>query len=404
MKRARVAAFTPGPPRQTGGAVYAGSLLPALADHLDVVAVSPFPLEWSGPTVAVDDFRPQDSDILVHFLADNPDHLFAYRTALRWGGVVVCHELAFPHLLGAYSPEDEALDLDAHLGAEAAAAVARRRSRGVATHQEAYLRSVVSRPIRQAEAAVVHSRFAKFVLEAEVPTVPVHQIPSHVGAVPPDLDSKRVLRERWGLPADQFLVGLFGNLGGHKRIVPTLEALADAVDTCHERGVEVGVVMVGAEVAVDLRELLNGLGLLDRSIIRSGLDDRGFFEHMAAVDAVVSLRFPTLGETSATLLQAMQLAQPVVTSDYAQFGEERAAIRVAPGDGELVGVSRAIVTLATCAQCHSRAAGASATRARGHSLDATVSGYLAMIESVVAARVDGLRPGSRSTVAPGTAG
>jgi hypothetical protein len=388
VTRPRVAAFTPGPPKRTGGAVYAGALLPALAEHLDVVAVSESPVEWDGPTVSPDDFSPDGHDVLVHFLADNPDHLFAYRSALRWGGVVVCHELFFPHLLGGSAPDDDALDLAEHLGAEGAAAVLRRRSRGVATHQEVYLLQVPGRPLRRAEAAVVHSRYARFVLEAEVPGLPVHHVPSHPGAVPAGLDDVPVpaLRERLGLPADQFLVGLFGYLGGHKRVVESLRAVADAVPVARQRGVEIGVAMVGAEVAIDLEGTLAGLGLTGRAHVRHAPDDRAFFEHLAAVDAFVGLRYPTLGETSATMLQAMRLGKPVVTSDHAQFAEERAAVRVAPGEAEQAGVARAIVTLATCPHCHAVAAEASRTRAAACSLEATTAGYLDAIESVLRRR------------------
>jgi glycosyltransferase involved in cell wall biosynthesis len=385
VTRTRVAAFTPGPPKRTGGAVYAGVLLPALADHVDVVAVAPDPVDWDGPTIPPADFRPDDHDVVLHFLADNTDHLFAYRSALQWGGVVVCHELSLPHLLGS-TPADEALDLAEQLGAEGAAGVAHRRSRGLNTHQEAYLLQVLGRPLRQAEAAVVHSRFSKFVVEAEVPGLPVHHVPSHTGAVPSDLEPKAALRQRLGLDPDRFLVGLFGFLGGHKRVTETLQAVADAVPLARARGVEVGLVLVGDAVMADLAGTLAGLGLTDRAIVRTSVDERSFFEHMAAVDTLVTLRYPTLGETSATMLQAMALGQPVITSDHAQFAEERAAIRIPPDEGERATLARALVVLATCPQCASTAAETSRARARECTLEATTAGYLGVVESVLRAR------------------
>ena len=382
MTRTRVAAFTPGPPRRSGGAVYAGALLPALAEHIDVVAVSPDPIEWDGPTVAPDDVNPADHDVLLHFLADSADHLFSYRTAIELGGVVMCHDLMLPHLLGTFAPADDAADLAEHLGAEGARRLLGRRARGIASHTEVYLLQVVNRAVRRADAAIVHSRYAQFVLESEVPGLPVHHVPSHTGAVPDDLDHAAALRRRLGLPSYAFLVGLFGYLGGHKRVTGSLDGIAAAAPVLRRHGVDLGVVVVGTEVGLDLRDALRRRGLDGTATLRSSVDDRTFFEHMAAVDAVVALRYPTLGETSATVLQAMRLGKPVITTDHAQFGEERAAIRIAPGPDEVDDVGRALVALATSADCRRAAAERSLARALRSSLKAATAAYVRVLESV----------------------
>ena len=136
----------------------------------------------------------------------------------------------------------------------------------------------------------------------------------------------------------------------------------------------------------DLAGTLAALGLTDRAVVRTSVDERSFFEHMAAVDTLVTLRYPTLGETSATMLQAMALGQPVITSDHAQFAEERAAIRIPPDEGERAALARALVVLATCPQCAATAAEASCARARECTLEATTAGYLGVVESVLRAR------------------
>jgi glycosyltransferase involved in cell wall biosynthesis len=378
VTRTRVAAFTPGPPRRSGGAVYAGVLLPALAEHLDVVAVSPDVIDWDGPTVRPEDVNPADHDVMLHFLADSPDHLFSYRSAVELGGVVVCHDLMLPHLLGTFAPDDDAADLADHLGQDEARQLLDRRARGIASHTEVYLLQVVNRAVRRAKAAVVHSRFAKFVLESEVPGLPVHHVPSHTGAVPDDLPAGR---GELGLPADTFLVGLFGYLGGHKRVVQALDGIASAAPVARRHGVRLGVVLVGSEVGLDVRDALRQRGLDATATLLAPVDDRTFFAHMAAVDVVVALRYPTLGETSATLLQAMRLGTPVITTDHAQFAEEWAAIRVAPGPDEVEELAKALVVLATSASYRSAAAERSLARARESSLEKATAAYVRVLES-----------------------
>ncbi|MCA1694632.1 MAG: hypothetical protein LC749_07805, partial [Actinobacteria bacterium] len=145
MTAPRVAAFTPGPPSRRGGAAYAGALLPALARHVDLVLVAPRPVEWGGHTISPDEVDPADFDLFLHFLADDPDHLFVYRAALQWGGLVACHELLFPHLLPPAACEDQTLDWAAAFGEERGRAIRARRERNVATHDEAYLLIALSR-------------------------------------------------------------------------------------------------------------------------------------------------------------------------------------------------------------------------------------------------------------------
>lgn len=385
MTRTRVAAFTPGPPQRSGGAVYSGVLLPALAEHLDLVAVSPDPISWDGPNLTPDQVNPADYDVVLHFLADSLDHLFAYRSAVSLGGVVVCHDLMLPHLLGTFAPDDEAADLTAHLGADGARQLLGRRARGIASHKEVYLLQVVNRAVQRADAAIVHSRFAKFALENEVPGLAVHHVPSHTGAVPDDVGNASAIRQRLGLPHDAFLVGLFGYLGGHKRVAEALSGIAAAVPAARRHGVQIGVVLVGAEVGMDLEAAVVSHGLAGITTVRGPVDDRTFFEHMAAIDVFVGLRYPTLGETSATMIQAMRLGKPVVTTDHAQFGEEHAAIRIAPDAGEIDHIARAIVGLATCGRCRSSAADNSLRRAAGSTLDKAVEGYMRVIDAAARA-------------------
>jgi len=378
----RVAAFTPGPPSKSGGAVYAGSLLSALARRADVVAVSPVALDWDGPTMAPDDVHPGDFDVAVHFLGNNPEHLFAYRSAMRFGGVVACHDLGLRHVLGGFAPDDELADLVEQLGPERAAATRTRWTDGVATEREAFLQLLVNRPLRRARAVVVHSRFAAFVVSSELPWMPVYRVPSHTGALPPTLDPPAEVRARLGIPTSSFVVGFFGFLGGHKRVPQSFDGVAVAARQLERRGVDLRLVLVGSEIGIDVSRLLAARGLTERANVVGAVDDRAFFEHMAAVDAIVNLRYPTAGETSATLVQAQALAKPVVTTDYAQFAEERACLHVAPDEREVGALASALIRLATCGECARRVAETAVARAAGLTVDGAADTWMALLEEV----------------------
>jgi glycosyltransferase involved in cell wall biosynthesis len=223
-------------------------------------------------------------------------------------------------------------------------------------------------------------------VQAESPGVPVHVVSQHAGAVPEVDASGAGLRARLGLPADAFVAGLFGYLGGHKRVMESLQALAVARPRIEATGRRMHVLLVGAAVGLDPAGLLASLGLTDAATVTGPVDDRRFFEHMVAADAVVNLRYPTMGESSATMMQAMSCGKPVISTDHAQFAEEKAAVRVPVGDGEVAGVAEALVRLATCSTCHARVSAASLARAAEGHLDRVVARWLEIVDSVLRAR------------------
>ena len=380
-------AFTPGPPQRSGGAVYAGALLAGLAAHARVTAVSPVPIDWDGPTVAPEAFEPRPGDVLLHFLGNNPEHLFAYRSALRWGGVVVCHDVVLHHVLRGFAPDEELADATVQLGHPAAAALLDRWDRGMAGTEE-FLLPLISRPLRRAEAVVVHSRYAGFMVQAEAPTVPVHVVSQHGGAVPESTgdDDGAALRARLALPADAFVAGLFGYLGPHKRIHESLLALAAARPAIEASGRRLHVLLVGVAVGIDPAAMLAAVGLTDIATVTGPVDDRRFFDHLVATDVVLNLRYPTMGESSATMMQAMSCAKPVITTDHAQFAEERAAIRVPVGEGEVAAITAAVVQLATCPTCYAAVAAASRARAAQGAIDRVAARWLEVVDSILRAR------------------
>ncbi len=347
--------------------------------------MSPVAVAWDGPTIAVEAFEPAAGDVLLHFLGNNPEHLFAYVTALRWGGVVVCHDMGFHHMLRGFAPAEERADAVVQLGHPGAAQLLDRWDRGVVGLEE-FLLPVIARPLRRAEAVVVHSRYAGFMVGAEAPGVAVHVVPQHAGAVPAIAGDAATLRARLGLPGDAFVAGLFGYLGGHKRVLESLQALAVARPRIEASGRRLHVLLVGAAVGLDPAGLLASLGLAGIATVTGPVDDGRFFDHMAAADVVLNLRYPTMGESSATMMQAMSLAKPVITTDHAQFAQEKAAIRVPVGDGEVAAIAEAVVRLATCPTCYSRVADASRARAGEGRLDRVVARWLEMVDAVLRAR------------------
>ena len=143
---------------------------------------------------------------------------------------------------------------------------------------------------------------------------------------------------------------------------------------------------MGAAVGLDPHQLLAAYSLADIATVTGPVEDRRFFELMAAADVVLNLRYPTMGESSATMMQAMSCGKPVIATGHAQFAEEKAAVRVPAGDGEVPALATALARLATCPTCYAEVSAASRARAAEGRIDRVVNRWLEVVEAVLRAR------------------
>jgi glycosyltransferase involved in cell wall biosynthesis len=104
---------------------------------------------------------------------------------------------------------------------------------------------------------------------------------------------------------------------------------------------------------------------------------------MAACDVCVSLRSPTMGETSGSVIRQLSLGKPVVVSDVGWFAElpDSVALKVPVGAGETEALYAALELLSRDEGAR-RAMSAAALELvrREHDLDRTAELYVAALE------------------------
>jgi glycosyltransferase involved in cell wall biosynthesis len=182
---------------------------------------------------------------------------------------------------------------------------------------------------------VVHSKYVEDRVRERGYDRPVWRIPM------PVWPASEVQSER---PSGEPVFGAFGHLNASKRVPQLLGAFARFRDT----HASARLLLVGAEHAGgDVTRQIEELGLSD-AVVREGyVDERRLWRLIAGVDAVVSLRSPTMGETSGTAIRALSLGKPLLVSDVGWFAElpDDVAVKVSPGDGEVDGLERALERL-----------------------------------------------------------
>jgi glycosyltransferase involved in cell wall biosynthesis/SAM-dependent methyltransferase len=305
----RVGFFSPLPPARSGIADYSA----ALADSLGRIAtVETFSERPPG-------FDPGRYDICVYQIGNNPYHVVPYEMALENPGVVVLHEANLHHLITDLTIRRN--DWDAYLreveynGGEAALAYAKRYvatlERGPDYDGIPMLRRILDRSL----GVIVHSDWVAQEVRKAGFTGPVARI-WHGAWL---LDAGRnTWREKLGLDELMPLIGVFGFLKPYKRIAQSLRAFR-RLARVEPRAKMILVGEPHPELQID--SLIDSLDLAPRVRVLGFTPIEEFNGYIGACDIVLNLRYPTVGESSGTLLRALGMGRAVVVSDVGSFRE-----------------------------------------------------------------------------------
>ncbi len=319
----RVGFFTPLPPARSGIADYSEALVGPLARRVELEVVSR----------ADQPYDPARWDAAIYQVGNNGWHGFVYEAALRHPGVVVMHEANLHHLIADLTIRRG--DWDAYVrecehqgGAPARAFAERVRKLEVGPDYDGL--PMTRRVLEKARGVIVHSRHLEDEIRRAGYAGPLAVIPH--GAWIPEVD-RNAYRRRLGLDDFTPLVGIFGFLKPYKRIAESLRAFRRL-----QRVVPNGRMILVGEPHPDLPldGMIRGMGLSAAVRVLGFTPIEDFVGYMAACDIVLNLRYPTVGESSGTLLRALGLGKAVLVSEVGSFQEfpEEICLRVPPGAGE----------------------------------------------------------------------
>src|SRR5450755_844922 len=319
----RVAFFSPLPPLRSGIADYSETLLEHLKPLVDLEVFA----DRDRP------FDPSRFDIALYHLGNNPHHTFVYEAALRHPGVLVMHESNLHHLMADLTIRRN--DWDAYLraceyegGPDALAFAKRVRALEVGPNY-AGLR-MTRRVLESARGVVVHSQFMVDEMKASGFNGPIARIPH--GAWIPDAD-RNAWRYRLGLDEATPLIGIFGFLKPYKRIAESLRAFRRLLRVVPAAK----MILVGEpHPEFPLQSQIHALGLSASVRVMGFTPIEDFTGYMAACDIVLNLRYPTVGESSGSLLRALGLGKSVLVSAVGAFQEfpGDVCLKVPVGAGE----------------------------------------------------------------------
>jgi glycosyltransferase involved in cell wall biosynthesis len=365
----KVAYFSPLPPSRSGIADYSALLLSALEQLVEIEVVRP------GRTRPV-----ADADVALYHIGNDPDaHAWIVDALRRRPGVVVLHDFVIHHLVAGMTIGRK--DGHAYLTAmEREAGVAGRMlGWGVLEGRVPPLWEVrpeefplAGEVLDRATGVIVHSRYAETQAREHGYDGPLWRI-EHPAWPATAVEPAQVE----GAP----LIGCFGHLNENKRIPQLLRAFAEFRRT--HPGAR--LLLVGEEApGFDLQGRLERLGLDTKGVIREPyVEEARLWSLLAACDACVLLRAPTMGETSGSAIRTLSLGKPLVVSDLGWFAElpDEVTLKVTPGgDEEIAGIVSALEQLADPAAAARMGAAARAYIEREHALPKVAEQYAAALE------------------------
>lgn len=321
-----LAYFSPLNPVRSGISDYSEELLPLLARAFEIeLIVDRFKPSNPGlsqfRTRALDEFKrsAQDFDLTLYHMGNSPAHASIFKTLREIPGVVVMHDVVLHHLR-AWLTLDRG-DAAGYIQAmredygDAGAELARQEALGLASLDrfEFPLNGAV---VRAARALVVHSEYAARQIQPLAPDTPVAAIPMGIAPVP-DISTSEA-RARLHLPVDAFIVAAFGEIHPYKRVTVALEAFAEF----HARFPDSLFLLVGQESPNYQVEAVIGSVNLNRAVRRIGFaPSADYLNYIAAADVCLNLRYPTAGETSASMLRLFAAGKAVVVTRTGAYAE-----------------------------------------------------------------------------------
>jgi glycosyltransferase involved in cell wall biosynthesis len=338
----RIAYFSPLPPERSGIADYSRELLPYLAQQAEVVLYAADPehvdeeikTEFKVRELSRFEQEHRQFDVALYQMGNSEYHASFYLTLTHIPGVVVLHDYSIHHFIAhrTFMQGDfagYAREMGYALG-----------ERGMHRAHAMRLGQVPSavfevalndRVLDSSLGLIVHSAYVADKIRRRGFDRPLTIIPALIEEYP-----GRSRRDELNLPDDVILFASFGMITKQKQIEMALRTFR----TVGESFPNARYLLVGEALAdMDLESLIEELNLVG-SVIQVGyvpyLSD--FVDWVHTADVVINLRYPTVGETSATALRAMAAGRPLIVFDHGWYREipDEAALKTAPLDEEML--------------------------------------------------------------------
>lgn len=333
----RIGYCSPFNPMRSGISDFSEELVWKLKDHCDIVIFSP--VELDNKAIAenfechmlkdLDDNRLRESlDLIVYHMGNNFQcHGEIAEYLVKYPGIVELHDIALHHFAAEQTlvreGKESYLKLVEYCHGARGLEIAQKFFDGLseAPWTEQGLHMCMNRfIIDHASAMIVHSELAKQMVLAIRPDMPIVKIMLHTEIDNEDAHAlKQKYRKKYGISENVLVMGSFGFASNEKRIIPCLDALKLFKEINKKDFLYIIVGEARKELNIEQQIADRGLEGNVRVTGFTTLDE--FKEYMHVCDFCFNLRYPTQGESSASLHRLLGMGKPAIVTDVGSFSE-----------------------------------------------------------------------------------
>jgi len=171
--------------------------------------------------------------------------------------------------------------------------------------------------INRSKRTIVHSNWVR---EQFDKNLNIDVIPLFCEKIPEiNLKELNKIRKKYNINENEYVVSILGFVNWNKHPEFSIDAVAKLID----HGYPVKLILAG-QLSPELEKLTNNKNVLkyrENFIFTNYMSDSEYFNIIHLSDLIINLRFPSMGESSLTLMQAFTAKKPTIISGINQYGE-----------------------------------------------------------------------------------
>lgn len=266
-------------------------------------------------------------DIAVFHVGNNYQfHKEIVDTYCNYGGILELHDISLHHYLAedilTTHDKKKYIDIMKYCHGSKGEKVAKEYLNGHISspwESKSLEFTVCKHLIDKADGIIVHSDFAKQMIKGMNAKSKVINIPLHTPDIIKDFESNKFESKKvLGINNDEFVMGAFGHVTANKRILQILDALNLMKKSEYTN---FKLFIVGQVSGLDIEKKVKDLDLEQNIIITGFTTLEQFKTYMGACDVCLNLRYPTQGESSASLHRMLGMGKPVLVTNIGAFEE-----------------------------------------------------------------------------------
>ncbi len=324
----RVAIFSPLPPQRSGIAHYTAELLPLLSSKHEIDLYTDCAEPYSSVDSSLNVFNAHDFvwkrkrvsyEHVIYQLGNATCHDYMWPYLAHYPGHLVLHDGHVHHSrarsLLSTGREDTYRKEFAFSHSDCPSDVAELGVQGLLGHLT-YFWPMLGVPMTVARSVSVHNARLAEELQRNYSHSRITTI--RMGVTDPTStlnDSMRnSIRRTLGLSSEHVVFAAYGNLTPEKRIPQILRSIKKLKQT-HPF---IRLLLVGHSVAhYDAKADAQALGIDHLVTYTDYIADSDLPQYLAAADVYLCLRWPSTGETSASMIRCLAMGKPIITTDLA---------------------------------------------------------------------------------------